>query len=100
MNSHIAVTLLSVLACIFLSVDSAFTPSNVTDKEALISFQSTANLPPFFWNQSSSPCTNWTGVACNRIGGTQRVVSLDLSGFGLTGSISHHVGSLTESFKS
>ncbi|XP_050123818.1 probable LRR receptor-like serine/threonine-protein kinase At3g47570 [Malus sylvestris] len=96
MNSHIAVTLLSVLACIFLSVDSAFTPSNVTDKEALISFQSTANLPPFLWNQSSSPCTNWTGVACNRIGGTQRVVSLDLSGFGLTGSISHHVGSLTE----
>ncbi|KAM2159927.1 hypothetical protein ACFX1Q_043105 [Malus domestica] len=43
----------------------AFTPSIVTDKEALIAFKSMANVPPTFWNQSSSPSANWTGVSCN-----------------------------------
>ncbi|KAM1330459.1 hypothetical protein ACFX1Q_043105 [Malus domestica] len=65
MNFQITVTLFSVLACIVLSVNSAFTPSIVTDKEALIAFKSMANVPPTFWNQSSSPSANWTGVSCN-----------------------------------
>ncbi|KAM1013098.1 hypothetical protein ACFX2C_043271 [Malus domestica] len=81
-----------LLICLFVSIESVI-PSISTDKEALISFKSTTNLPPYFWDQSSSPCTNWTGVVCNKHG--KRVVALDLSGLGLTGSISHHIGNLS-----
>ncbi|KAM1133886.1 hypothetical protein ACFX19_043791 [Malus domestica] len=81
-----------LLICLFVSIESVI-PSISTDKEALISFKSTTNLPPYFWDQSSSPCTNWTGVVCNKHG--KRVVALDLSGLGLTGSISPHIGNLS-----
>ncbi|KAK7857929.1 lrr receptor-like serine/threonine-protein kinase efr [Quercus suber] len=93
-------TLLIVLIlckCIFLDVESqSATLSIVTDKEALISFKSRI-IEPFnplsSWDQkNSSPC-NWTGVVCNKSG--QRVVGLDLSGFGLKGSISPHIGNLS-----
>uniref|UniRef100_A0A2N9IYH2 non-specific serine/threonine protein kinase n=1 Tax=Fagus sylvatica TaxID=28930 RepID=A0A2N9IYH2_FAGSY len=92
-------TLLFVLIfckCIFLAVESA-TLSIVTDKESLISFKSRISLEPpnplSSWDQkNSSPC-NWTGVVCNNPG--QRVVGLDLSGFGLEGSISPHIGNLS-----
>ncbi|PQP93555.1 putative LRR receptor-like serine/threonine-protein kinase [Prunus yedoensis var. nudiflora] len=84
----------SLLVCIFVSVEPAIpTPSIATDKRALISFKSGVSLPPSFWDQNSSPCTNWTGVACNKLG--NRVVALNLSGLGLTGSISPHIGNLS-----
>uniref|UniRef100_A0A803QB71 non-specific serine/threonine protein kinase n=1 Tax=Cannabis sativa TaxID=3483 RepID=A0A803QB71_CANSA len=72
-----------------------------TDKEALISFKSTLNfdhatndntLSTWTQTSSSSPC-NWTGVACDQL--RQRVVGLDLSGLGLSGSISPHIGNLS-----
>lgn len=68
-----------------------------TDKEALISFKKALlNVPPALkWDQSSSPCSNWTGVVCRRNGESQRVVRLDLSGLGLAGSISPHIGNLS-----
>ncbi|CAN6682230.1 unnamed protein product [Malus baccata var. baccata] len=81
-----------LLICFFVTIESVI-PSISTDKEALISFKSKANLPPYFWDQSSSPCTNWTGVVCNKHG--KRVIALDLSGLGLTGSMSPHIGNLS-----
>ncbi|KAH0990013.1 hypothetical protein GBA52_001496 [Prunus armeniaca] len=81
-----------VLVCIFVSVEPAIT-STVTDKEALISFKSGVSLPPSYWDQNSSLCTNWTGVVCNKLG--NRVVALQLSGLGLAGSISPHIGNLS-----
>ncbi|XP_042960358.1 probable LRR receptor-like serine/threonine-protein kinase At3g47570 isoform X2 [Carya illinoinensis] len=91
-------TILFVLICfkcIFLGVESA-TLSLSTDKEALISFKSkiSLELPNALssWDQNTSPC-NWTGVVCNKSG--LRVISLDLSGYGLKGSISPHIGNLS-----
>ncbi|PQP96025.1 putative LRR receptor-like serine/threonine-protein kinase [Prunus yedoensis var. nudiflora] len=81
-----------VLVCIFVSGEAAIT-SIATDKEALLSFKSGVSLPPSFWDQNSSPCTNWTGVVCNKLG--NRVVALHLSGLGLTGSITPHIGNLS-----
>ncbi|CAB4266258.1 unnamed protein product [Prunus armeniaca] len=81
-----------VLVCIFVSVEPAIT-STVTDKEALISFKSGVSLPPSYWDQNSSLCTNWTGDVCNKLG--NRVVALQLSGLGLAGSISPHIGNLS-----
>ncbi|CAL8996276.1 unnamed protein product [Prunus brigantina] len=93
---HMFAIILCVIVNIFPTVDSA-TASNIsTDKEALILFKSGVNLPPSFWDQNSSPCSNWTGVACNQIGQTQRVVSLNLSGLELAGAINSHVGKLTK----
>ncbi|KAF5468154.1 hypothetical protein F2P56_012330 [Juglans regia] len=91
-------TILFVLICfkcIFLGVESA-TLSLSTDKEALISFKSKINLVPrnalSSWDPNTSPC-NWTGVVCNK--SSLRVISLDLSGYGLKGSISPRIGNLS-----
>ncbi|KAK1351385.1 putative Serine-threonine protein kinase, plant-type [Heracleum sosnowskyi] len=97
---HLVVFFVTILECIlFLSVKSSSVHRNLsTDKEALISFRSKLNSPepPNFlssWNnQNSSPC-NWTGVTCNGFG--QRVVSLNLSGFGIEGTISPHIANLS-----
>ncbi|KAG8390937.1 hypothetical protein BUALT_Bualt01G0135500 [Buddleja alternifolia] len=72
------------------------TPLSIdTDKDALISFKSQIstefpNNPLSSWGQNLSPC-NWTGVSCN----SERVVAVDLSGLGLTGSISPSLGNLS-----
>ncbi|EXB66163.1 LRR receptor-like serine/threonine-protein kinase EFR [Morus notabilis] len=68
-----------------------------TDKEALISFMSSLSSesspnPISTWAKTESPC-NWTGVLCDKQG--QRVVGLDLSGLGLSGTISPHIGNLS-----
>ncbi|KAI5354390.1 hypothetical protein L3X38_007285 [Prunus dulcis] len=102
MNSHFHLLphTFAIISCvivnIFPTIDSAIASNISTDKEALILFKSEVNLPPSFWDQNSSPCSNWTGVACNQIGQTQRVVSLNLSGLELAGTINHHVGKLTK----
>ncbi|XP_062078148.1 putative receptor-like protein kinase At3g47110 [Humulus lupulus] len=91
-------TILICLNSIFPGVKPA-TLTISTDKEALISVKSTLSFdhttpnPLSTWDQtSSSPC-NWTGVVCNKLG--QSVVGLDLSGLGLSGSISPHIGNLS-----
>ncbi|OMO78850.1 hypothetical protein CCACVL1_14080 [Corchorus capsularis] len=70
--------------------------SIATDKEALISFKSLMSLqstnPLSSWDQNLSPC-NWTGVLCDSPG--NRVIALNLSGFGLAGSISPQIGNLS-----
>lgn len=103
MDSHLhtllppQVSKLALFLCIFLRVESAIIPSIATDKEGLISFkEGLLNVPPSFsWNLNSSPCSNWTGVVCSKQAQTYRVVGLDLSGLGLTGSISPHIGNLS-----
>ncbi|KAH9742005.1 protein kinase domain-containing protein [Citrus sinensis] len=76
--------------------DSASVGIN-TDKEALMSFKSqisqeSPSSPLSYWNPSSSPCT-WPGVICNNFG--NRVIGLNLSSFGLEGTISPHIGNLS-----
>ena len=89
----------AVLA-LLLSFHSSFasmvsSPSN-TEKEALLSFKSQITTDPSYslstWHKDSNHC-NWTGVFCDRY--MQRVISLDLSGLGLTGTISSHIGNLS-----
>ncbi|KAJ9177986.1 hypothetical protein P3X46_009908 [Hevea brasiliensis] len=81
--------------CIFPFLESAALNLE-TDKQALISFRSQISsespYSPTSWDQKSSPC-NWTGVACNRFG--HRVVGLNLSSLGLSGSISPYIGNLS-----
>ncbi|KAF3453753.1 hypothetical protein FNV43_RR04194 [Rhamnella rubrinervis] len=84
----------------FLGVVDSATPSIVSDKEALISFKSQLSYKPTnllsTWdvnNSNSSPC-NWTGVVCSNES-DPRVIALDLSGLGLTGSLSPHIGNLS-----
>ncbi|PIA50534.1 hypothetical protein AQUCO_01200003v1 [Aquilegia coerulea] len=76
-----------------ISIESAAESSIVTDKEALISLKSGMSLSPSFWDHNSSPC-NWTGVVCSNKR-SPRVVVLDLSGLGITGSISPSIGNLS-----
>ncbi|KAL0793083.1 hypothetical protein Bca101_064460 [Brassica carinata] len=67
-----------------------------TDREALLSFKSQISQIPqslsFSWDQNTSPC-NWTGVTCNTR--NRRVASINLSGHGLSGSISPSIGNLS-----
>lgn len=76
--------------------DSASVGIN-TDKEALMSFKSqisqeSPSSPLSYWNPSSSLCT-WPGVICSNFG--NRVIGLNLSSFGLEGTISPHIGNLS-----
>ncbi|KAM3303000.1 putative receptor-like protein kinase [Capsicum chacoense] len=91
----------SFIVMFFACQDKYFTAASislslVTDKEALISFKSQINMesphPLSRWDIDSSPC-NWTGVVCDEH--LQRVTGLDLSGLGLEGTISPHIGNLS-----
>ncbi|XP_015888048.3 leucine-rich repeat receptor-like serine/threonine-protein kinase At2g14510 isoform X2 [Ziziphus jujuba] len=96
------------------SVDSKFGPSinggevfglltlggrTVTrDVIALVKFRDKLQNPPVDWN--GDPCYpqkySWTGVTCAEGKGNQtRVVSLNLTGMGLSGSVSASVANLT-----
>ncbi|XP_065866573.1 putative receptor-like protein kinase At3g47110 [Euphorbia lathyris] len=91
--------ILSILLFIIsLSIDFSSAQTIETDKQSLLAFKSQLNLnnPNSLssWQQnSSSPC-NWTGVSCTKDAG-QRVVSLNLSSFGLSGTISPHIANLS-----
>ncbi|KAJ4888721.1 LRR receptor-like serine/threonine-protein kinase EFR [Raphanus sativus] len=78
------------------SIVGAASLSLNTDREALLSFRSQIIHTPqslsFTWDQNTSPC-NWTGVTCNTR--NRRVASINLSGRGLTGSISPSIGNLS-----
>ncbi|XP_010919440.1 receptor kinase-like protein Xa21 [Elaeis guineensis] len=69
--------------------------SNITDKEALLSFKALIASDPsdilFSWNDSTTIC-QWSGVRCNN---KRRVSTLDLKGLQLSGSISPHIGNLS-----
>lgn len=74
---------------IFLAISLIFSHTAadpVEDKQALLDFLQNISHPHSLnWNQSSSLCTNWTGVFCNS--DHSRVTGLRLPGVGLSGPI-------------
>uniref|UniRef100_A0A0E0BFW8 Receptor kinase-like protein Xa21 n=1 Tax=Oryza glumipatula TaxID=40148 RepID=A0A0E0BFW8_9ORYZ len=70
---------------------------NETDRLSLLEFKNAITLDPqqalMSWNDSNHVCS-WEGVKC-RVKAPHRVISLDLSGQGLVGSISPSLGNLT-----
>ncbi|CAN7043329.1 unnamed protein product [Brassica rapa subsp. trilocularis] len=95
-------TLRSLFLLLVLFSLSTFSISGTTsfslniDREALLSFRSQISQNPhsvsFSWDQNTSPC-NWTGVTCNTR--NKRVISINLSGHRLTGSISPSIGNIS-----
>ncbi|CAJ2677188.1 unnamed protein product [Trifolium pratense] len=99
---HFALLMILIIHVDFnnlLFVVSSTTLSITTDKEALVSLKSqlsnndtSSSHPLSSWSHNSSPC-NWTGVLCDK--NNQRVVGLDLSGFGLSGNLSPYIGNMS-----
>ena len=93
---HTIGTLLLIFSISTFSIVGSASFSLNTDRQALISFRSQISQSPqtlsFSWDQNISPC-NWTGVSCNTR--KRRVNSINLSGHGLTGSISPSISNLS-----
>ncbi|KAL3641351.1 hypothetical protein CASFOL_016319 [Castilleja foliolosa] len=96
MNSCIVFVFVLLLLCSINKLFSAKTILDLnTDQNALLAFKNTITWNAMLannWSSSTSIC-NWIGVSC----GTkhQRVISLDISEFGLSGTMSPHLGNLT-----
>ncbi|CAM6097953.1 unnamed protein product [Calypogeia fissa] len=98
----LAVFTLLVLAgfqAVLAAQESALNSGLRKDAEALRSFRSGIMRDPSGafrdWEAQSNPC-RWNGVECARVDGMDRVVSLELWGLELEGSISSQVGQLSE----
>ncbi|KAJ1288816.1 hypothetical protein BS78_02G117200 [Paspalum vaginatum] len=83
------------LSTVSLVTSFQATPSNYSDREALLGLKSSITSDPSgalsSWGNGSSACT-WTGVICKHGG---RVFELDLRDLDLVGTISPHIGNLT-----
>ncbi|KAL3641394.1 hypothetical protein CASFOL_016362 [Castilleja foliolosa] len=97
MNSwSVFVVVLLLLCSIKKPFSSAKTLLDMTtDQNALLAFKNTITWNSMLaknWSSNTSVC-NWIGVSC----GTkhQRVISLDISDFALSGTLSPHLGNLT-----
>eukprot|EP01018_Ginkgo_biloba_P027326 Gb_34076 [translate_table: standard] len=99
--SEIFVLILKLSLIIPLSSLSVAHPSpninsSFEDQQSLISFQNSISYDPFNalqdWNSSVIFC-NWTGVTCDIP--RERVIELRLSGMGLHGFLSSHLGNLS-----
>uniref|UniRef100_A0A0D9XPJ4 Receptor kinase-like protein Xa21 n=1 Tax=Leersia perrieri TaxID=77586 RepID=A0A0D9XPJ4_9ORYZ len=70
---------------------------NETDRLSLLEFKNAITLDPrqalMSWNDSTHICS-WEGILC-RVKAPHRVISLNLSGQGLVGTISPSLGNLT-----
>ncbi|CAN1137306.1 Receptor kinase-like protein Xa21 [Linum perenne] len=90
----LAATLLCFCCCAF---SSGVLLSNETDRLALVKFRSMITGDPLgalsSWNDSVHFC-EWYGVSCSKRH-YGRVIELNLSSHGLSGSISPHVGNLS-----
>ncbi|XP_074336397.1 uncharacterized protein LOC141673546 [Apium graveolens] len=91
--------LFNILLVFVFGTSTTFVSSfsgNVTDEQALLSFQSSITEDPMgalhSWNTSVHFC-HWTGVTCSRR--RQRVTVLDLSSLHLAGTLSPHIGNLS-----
>ncbi|AED94428.1 Leucine-rich repeat protein kinase family protein [Arabidopsis thaliana] len=86
--------LMLLQVCILVFAQARF--SNETDMQALLEFKSqvTENKREVLasWNHSFPLC-HWIGITCGRK--QERVTSLDLGGFKLSGSISPSIGNLS-----
>ncbi|XP_057815504.2 LRR receptor-like serine/threonine-protein kinase EFR isoform X2 [Cryptomeria japonica] len=94
MKMKMALSLVCPLLLLFLSalpcyISLLHSPSYYSDQQALLSFKHSLSLNPnnslSDWSPHHYLC-NWTGVACSSR--HQRVVSLNLTEYGLGGSVS------------
>ncbi|GAA0168924.1 hypothetical protein LIER_23517 [Lithospermum erythrorhizon] len=88
---HFATTILCVLNSLVIMCSS-----QSIDQDALLSFKNhlisdSFNYLSHNWSSRTSVCS-WIGISC---GTNQRVTSLNLTNFGLEGTISPHLGNLT-----
>ncbi|XP_042035969.1 leucine-rich repeat receptor protein kinase EMS1-like isoform X2 [Salvia splendens] len=69
--------------------------SITTDKHALISFKNSITSDPYaiLSTQNNTSVCNWIGVSCGLK--HRRVTALNLSGYGLVGTVAPHLGNLT-----
>ncbi|TVU30788.1 hypothetical protein EJB05_22429, partial [Eragrostis curvula] len=104
METKQGLRLLCVLTLVLLQLFTTICHSNTdNDIRALLSFKSLIREDPLnalsSWNNLSSSTSNgtcrWTGVICGSRSSTGRVISLQLRGLGLVGTISPHLGNLT-----
>ncbi|KAL3641347.1 hypothetical protein CASFOL_016315 [Castilleja foliolosa] len=99
-SSCFSFTLFLLLLCSSINepFSSATTlPNSTTDQNALLIFKNTITSDPNAtlsnnWSTNTSVC-NWIGVSCGNK--HQRVISLNISGFDLSGTLPPHLGNLT-----
>ena len=92
---HMILLFLISLLCLQPTITAA-TPTNETDRFALLKFKESVPQDPYnilsSWNDSMHFC-NWLGVKCGRR--HQRVTVLDLQGHKLRGTLSPYIGNLS-----
>ncbi|KAK4594907.1 hypothetical protein RGQ29_018586 [Quercus rubra] len=92
---HIILLFTVTLLCLKPTTSSA-TPTNETDRLALLKFKESIDYDPYgilsSWNDSIHFC-NWHGITCGRR--HQRVTTLVLEGHNLHGTITPYIGNLT-----
>ncbi|KAL4597952.1 hypothetical protein ACB092_11G025400 [Castanea dentata] len=92
---HIILLFTVTLLCLKPATSST-TPTNETDRLALLKFKESLDYDPYgilrSWNDSIHFC-NWYGVTCGRRHG--RVTTLVLEGHNLHGTITPFIGNLT-----
>ncbi|XP_042035004.1 putative receptor-like protein kinase At3g47110 [Salvia splendens] len=91
--------ILSFAVSVLLLHSFAFSLNSIsTDKHALISFKNSITSDPYAilstnWSQNNTSVCNWIGVSCGLK--HRRVTALNLSGYGLVGTVAPHLGNLT-----
>ncbi|XP_065617873.1 probable LRR receptor-like serine/threonine-protein kinase At3g47570 isoform X5 [Quercus suber] len=92
---HIILLFTVTFLCLKPAISSA-TPTNETDRLALLKFKESIDYDPYgilsSWNDSIHFC-NWHGITCGRR--HQRVTALELQGHNLRGTIPPYIGNLT-----
>nr|XP_023883724.1 probable LRR receptor-like serine/threonine-protein kinase At3g47570 [Quercus suber] len=90
------ILLFSVTILCLKPANSSATPTNETDRLALLKFKESIDYDPYgilsSWNDSFHFC-NWHGITCSRR--HQRVAILELQGHNLRGTIPPYIGNLT-----
>ena len=96
-STHLYMILLFIVTLICLQpATSSATPTNETDRFALLKFKESIANDPYgilsSWNDSIQFC-NWLGITCGHR--HERVIALELEGHKLRGTITPYIGNLT-----
>jgi hypothetical protein len=96
-STHLHMILLFTISLLCLQpATSSVTPTNETDRLALLKFKASIAIDPYgilsSWNDSIQFC-NWRGITCGHR--HQRVTALELEGHKLRGTITPFIGNLT-----
>ncbi|XP_030961906.1 receptor kinase-like protein Xa21 isoform X4 [Quercus lobata] len=96
-STFLNIILLFTVTFLCLKPATSFTtPTNETDRLALLKFKESIDNDPYgilsSWNDSFHFC-NWHGITCGRH--HQRVTTLELQGHNLRGTIPPYIGNLT-----